>query len=163
MQGLRSDPSRPESKQQYVRKADAALAQRIAGVPFAKIADTLGYNSARAAQTAVERALVASMTDTDRDHQRVLAARRLERLLQAVWLKALDADHPEQLLAVRTAKELIDRWARLWGLDAPTQVVVHNPTQAELEQFVASLTAARSTVVEADVLAITGTDESDAS
>ena len=58
-----------------------------------------------------------------------------------VWPKAIDPDNPDHLLAVTKARELVDRHARLYGLDAPTEVVVHNPTQTELEAWVTRLLA----------------------
>jgi len=44
--------------------------------------------------------------------------------------------------AVQRARELIDRHAKLFGLDAPTEIVVHNPTKTELESWVLKVMAA---------------------
>lgn len=40
---------------------------------------------------------------------------------------------------MRAAVTIIDRRIRLYGLDAPTEITVHNPTQTELEQWVAQM------------------------
>jgi hypothetical protein len=72
-------------------------------------------------------------------------AARIERLLRGVWRKATDEEHPEHLLAVRVAQGLIDRHIKLYGLDAPTEVVVHNPTATEIDQWVAGMIASGTT------------------
>jgi hypothetical protein len=74
------------------RKADAAVALKLAGATWGEIAQIVGYPTARQA-----------------------------------------------LVSVARARELIDRHAKLYGLDAPTEFVVHNPTQAEIERWVATM------------------------
>ena len=136
------------------RKANAVLSLRIAGATWEEICVSLGYPTPRAAIVAFEKALEKQLhNDVDREKLRRLANARLERLLRSVWPKAINPDHPEHLIAVTKAKELIDRHAKLYGLDAPTEVVVHNPTQIELEAWAARVTQALNpTVVEYDIL-----------
>ena len=67
---------------------------------------------------------------------------RLERLLRGIWAKATNPDHPEHLAAVKVAKEVIDRHCKLYGLDAPTEVVIHTPTASEIDQWVAGMIGA---------------------
>jgi len=135
------------------RRAEAALALRIAGASYEDIAQTLGYMNARTASTQIEKALARSITSAGREEQRDLAGRRLERLLRSAWPKAVNADSPEHLAAVRTCKDIIDRHVRLYGLDAPAEIVVHTPTTSEIEAWVASvLTTATADVIEADVV-----------
>lgn len=136
------------------RKTNAALQMRLAGATWNEIALTLGYPTARTALVAVERALERELRTTgDRDALRRLASARLERLLRAVWPKAIDGDHPDQMTAVNRAKELVGQWSKLHGLDAPTEVVVHNPTQAEIDAWVLSVLAhSQPAVVEYDII-----------
>jgi hypothetical protein len=123
------------------RKSNAAIQLALAGANWDEIALSLGYPTARTARVATERALEKQLSrDDDRAAMRKFANARLERLLRGVWAKAIDPDHPEHLLAVTKAKELIDRHIKLYGLDAPTEVVIHSPTQHELEQWVARVT-----------------------
>jgi hypothetical protein len=121
------------------RKANAAVELRLAGATWDQIALTVGYPTAREALVAVERALEKHLGEQDREKLRDLAGFRLERLLRSVWGKAIDPDHPEHLTAATKAREIIDRHARLYGLDAPTEVVVHSPTQQEIERWVSQV------------------------
>jgi hypothetical protein len=124
------------------RKADAAISMRLSGATWTEIAQVVGYPTPRAALTATEKALVKRLDEEDKAKLRQLAGARLERLLRSIWNKAIDPDDPEQMSAVQRARELIDRHAKLFGLDAPTEIVVHNPTKTELESWVLKVMAA---------------------
>lgn len=134
------------------RKSHAAISMRIAGATWTEIALALGYPTARAALVATEKALEKELHDTDREHLRRLAGARLDRLLRSVWGKAIDDKSPEQMVAVSRARDLVADHRKLFGLDAPTEIVVHNPTQAEIEAWVASVVSVRATVDEYDIL-----------
>jgi hypothetical protein len=122
------------------RKANAAIQLRIAGASWDEIAQALGFPTPRAALVATEKALEKELhTEENQKSMRSLAGKRLERMLRGVWTKAIDPAHPEHLAAVDRARLIIDRHAKLYGLDAPTEVVVSNPAQAELEKWVATV------------------------
>lgn len=122
------------------RKANAAIQLRIAGATWDEIAQSLGFPTARSALVATERALEKELkAEENQTAMRSLAGKRLERLLRGVWTKAIDPAHPEHLVAVDKARQIIDRHAKLYGLDAPTEVVVSNPAQQELEKWVATV------------------------
>lgn len=135
------------------RKADAALSLRLSGASWADIALTLGYPTPRAALLATERALVRQLETTeDKERMRAMAGARLERLLRAIWQKAIDPADPDQLSAISRAREIIDRHAKLFGLDAPTEIVVHSPSQSELEDWVLRMTSTMvPEVIEPDI------------
>lgn len=138
---------------QQRQRVEAALALRIAGATYEEIARALDFASAKVALRTVEMSLAASLAPGERDIARELTGRRLERLLRSVWPKAVNADSPEHLPAVKVARDLIGGYARLYGLEAPTEIVVHSPTTAELESWIAQVLAAGvPTVIEADVL-----------
>lgn len=135
-----------------VSRQEAAVALRMEGAPYSEIATTLGYSSASQARQAVERSLAAlANSPEDRDHLRFLEARRLERILRGIWRKATsetltDEDgherpNEEHLAAARTALAVIDRHSRLYGLDAPQEMVIYNPTQIELQKWVEQVAA----------------------
>jgi hypothetical protein len=122
------------------RKTNAALQMKLAGATWEEIADVIGYPTPRQALVAVERALERELkTEPSQAKMRALAGARLERLLRSCWSKAIDPAHPEHLVALAKAREIVDRHAKLYGLDAPTEVVVHNPTVHELEAWVATV------------------------
>lgn len=136
------------------RKANAAIQMKLAGATWPEIAMVVGYPTPRAALVAVEKALEREMKEHgDREAMRKLAGARLNRLLRGVWAKAIDDKHPEQMVAVTKAREIIAQESKLFGLDAPTEVVVHNPTQQEIEAWVVQITAhSEPPVQEANIL-----------
>jgi hypothetical protein len=120
-------------------RVEAAIALKIAGANYSEIAEVLGYPNVATARSAVERGLASTADEEDRKQLRIVSGRRLERLLRAVWSKATDETHPEQLAAMRTALALIDRHIRLWGQDAPSEMVVYSPTAGEMEAWIAEM------------------------
>jgi hypothetical protein len=131
------------------RKATAAIQMKLAGATWAEIAQALGYPTPRQALVATERALSKELTDPDdREKLRRLAGARLDRLLRSAWPKAINPDHPDHLLALAKCREVIGDHRKLFGLDAPTEIVVHNPTQAELDAWVAHVLTLTTPAVE---------------
>ena len=98
--------------------ASAVTALKLAGASFAEIADTLGIASTAEAQSLYFQDLGSRVTDEDRNMERTEAKARLERLLRSTWRKATTERDPEHL-------------------DAPTEVIVHAPTVAEIDAWVA--------------------------
>jgi len=117
-------------------RLEAAVALRIHGASYSEIARTLGYTTAHNARLAVERGLANTVGTESRDQQRFIEARRLERLLRSVYGRATDENDPEHLGYVRTALALIDRHAKLYGLDAPAEVILYNPTAREIQEWI---------------------------
>lgn len=128
------------------RKAAAALDLALSGQSWDNIAMVLGYPTARAARVAMENALERELrADPDSiERMRRLEASRYERLLRAVWPRAIDPSEPDQLAAVDKARAIIGDHARLMGLNKPTEVIVHNPTMQEIEQWVAAAIATKN-------------------
>lgn len=119
------------------RQGAAATALRLAGASYDEIAETLSLPSANYAREIVIEQLATRLTDADRSTLRAEEDARLARLLRSVWAKANNPDHPEHLLAGRFALSVVDRRIKLYGLDAPTEVVVHQPTMSEIDAWVA--------------------------
>lgn len=120
------------------RKALGTIQLRAGHATWEEIALIQGYPSAAAAKRAFEGALVRELRDSgDKEQMRNMAGVRLNQLLRSVWAKAVDPKSPEQMVALTKARELIAQHAKLFGLDAPTEVVVYNPTMVEIEQWVA--------------------------
>lgn len=138
-------------------RTEAAVALRIAGATYSQIARTLGYSTPYVARNAVERAL-ANLADSpeERDKQRVLHGRRLDRLLQSVMGKAVDPRDPEHLAYNARALAILDRHSRLYGLDAPVQHdITYSPKAEEIDKYVAkfvTLAIADTHAAEADIM-----------
>lgn len=143
------------------KKNAAAVALRLAGASYQEIADALVLDSPNDARNAVECDLRDRANDADLEKRELLRAQtaaRLERLLRGVWGKATNPQDPEHLIAVTRALAIIDRHTKLYGLDAPAEVMVHTPTSVEIEAWVAAVTSATATVqiAEPDIFVIEG-------
>lgn len=135
--------------------AQAALSLKLSGASYTQIAQMLDYSSAYRARSAVERVL-ASAADSaeDRDMMRELTKRRLDRLLQSVMGKAVDTSDPEHLAYNARALAIIDRSAKMYGLDAPTQVQI-TPTHEKVQEYLQKFTevvGADKDAEEADIM-----------
>lgn len=140
----------------------SALQLRIWGASLNDIAVTLGLTGPEEVQKMVDRALAKEfqVDPANRDRMRGLANARLERLLRSVSEKAMAPQHPEHLAAVGKAKEIIDRISKLYGLDSPTEMIVHNPDSAEIEAWVMhTLQQGQPDLEEDDVLDAETVDE----
>ncbi|MFB8402192.1 hypothetical protein [Streptomyces sp. NPDC055912] len=100
-----------------------AIQMVLAGLDYETIAERLGYASRGAAHTDVSRALSANLADVKKEAAtlREVQARRYQRLLAAVWAKAIKAD-TDNLKAVETAARLVDRIVKLYGLAEPDKL-----------------------------------------
>lgn len=103
------------------QREQLAVELRIAGATYSQIAEQLGC-SRTGAFYAVKRALdrLAKETSDKTEQMRALFQARIERLIASYWLPAVSGD----LRAAQFVLSLIEREARLFGLDAPTQVQV---------------------------------------
>lgn len=121
-------------------RAAATVRLKLDGWSYSEIARELGYSSPTRARAAFERTLaVAADSPESRDQARWLANRRMERILRSVMPRGTDAEDPEHLLYARTALAIIDRQAKLWGLDAPSETIVHTPAAETVTNFVQRL------------------------
>lgn len=118
------------------KKADAALALKLAGASWSEIAAALNFKDEKAARAAVERSAAANVSDDDRLAHRNVANLRYERLLRATMVMALNPKDSQQLSAIRTAREIVDRLVALNGAAVPVEIIVTNPTEQELMAWV---------------------------
>lgn len=136
-------------------KARSALHLYYNNASLDEIVTVVGFASVAEASKAIDIAVKAELRgDTKaKDRMRHIANRKLDQLLRSVSAKAANPKHPEHLAAVGKALSIIDRHVKLYGLDAPTEMVVHNPDSGEIEAWVLSvLNLAQPGVIEADVL-----------
>lgn len=137
------------------RKAVAAMKLRVDDyMEWDDIAEVLGYPSGPHAQLQAEKA-AKELFENDEGSMKVLrryASRRLENLARSAHGKAMDEEHPEHLAAVDRELKVVAQWISLWGLAAPTEVVVSNPTSDQLAQWVAAVQGKKE-IEEADIFA----------
>ncbi|GAA1770057.1 hypothetical protein [Nonomuraea bangladeshensis] len=92
-----------------------AVQMRIAGISPTIIAENLGYSSSAAVTKDITRSLqkAAKAEQVASEHLLQIEIDRLDRLMAAVWAKALSGD----VKAVEQAEKLIARRCALLGLD----------------------------------------------
>lgn len=120
-------------------QARAMTALWVHGASYGEIADEWECSVA-AARLAVERTLAESLEDNEnRDKQRERLGMQLDQFMKAVMPRALKANDPDQAAFIRLGLLVAERKAKLWNLDAPSQVVLHMPTDDDLQKWVGSV------------------------
>lgn len=118
-------------------RAAAAVNLRIEGASWSDIARVLDYSSPQRARGAVEAALAEmAESEEDRDQLRYVMSRRLDRILYSLMKRATNPGDQDHIVYARTALSVIDRQAKLHGLDAPNQIIVHNASDKEVKAYV---------------------------
>lgn len=119
----------------------AAVQLRAAGASLEDVADTLALGNARQALSIIQKELArqGEQNADARDRLRRETNEMLDELIWSTYGKAVDPNDPEHLVAVRAMVTVLDRRAKLNGLDAPTEIALHNPTQTELDRWVAAM------------------------
>lgn len=137
------------------QKARSALHLYYNNATLDEITQIVGFTSVEEASRAIDVAVKAELRgDTKaKDRMRHIANRKLDQLLRSVSGKAANPKHPEHLNAVGKALSIIDRHIKLYGLDAPSEMIVHNPDAGEIEAWVLSvLQQGKPPIEEDDVL-----------
>jgi hypothetical protein len=136
-------------------KAQAALGLATAGASWSDIARVLEYASPALARTAVERALASASNSPEKvEHQRILQDKRLKRLLQSVYGKAVNPEDKDHLAYNARALAIIDRIGKLHGLDVAQQTTVTatDETIAALVGALAKAAGLQNQAIEAEIL-----------
>lgn len=126
---------------EVLQRERQAVELHLAGASYDAIAEQVGYRDRGGAYKAVRRALERAVISSV-DEQRESAVARCDRMLRALWPKALGGD-PD-------AEKACHRWetrrAKLLGLDAPTQVraTITSELDSEIEALVQQLTEVRT-------------------
>jgi hypothetical protein len=118
-------------------RVGAAIALWVDGAPLSEIAELLGYSSPTQARQAIERGLAAGADEDGKERARFKANRRLERMLRPLWKRIEDPEDPDNLAAIRAGLSITDRIIRLNGADAAQEMIVYNPSTAELDAWLA--------------------------
>jgi hypothetical protein len=146
------------------QKARSALHLYYNNATLDEIVTVVGFTSIEEASRAIDVAVKAELRgdSKQKDKMRHIANRKLDQLLRSVSGKAANPKHPEHLNAVGKALSIIDRHIKLYGLDAPTEMVVHNPDSGEIEAWVLSvLQHGKPDVEEDDILDVEFSEDDD--
>lgn len=112
-------------------QARAMTALWVRGADYPSIADEWNCTTA-VARLAVERTLADSLDDSeDRSKQRTRLVMQYDALMRELMPLAMKKNR-DQLGFARLVLQIAQQKARLLGLDAPTEVNVNMPNQAEL-------------------------------
>ncbi len=121
-------PGQPRMVAGKAREAQA-VQLRMAGATYKEIADQLNYRGRQGAFEAVRRALVADQDAVD--EARDMELMRLDRLLRAVWTKAVGGD----LQAVDRALKISDARAKLLGMYRPMKIDITDRLREDAQRL----------------------------
>jgi len=145
----------PSYRPELIDRERKILELRRAGMSFMQIADELGYRSSSSVGVAFKRALRRTLVEAGAEELRDVELDRLDRLQQAVWDRAMDADLP----AVSTVLRIMEQRAKMLGLFAPEKHQVEvgpldaSTIDAEVARLAAMLTGNRAQpVIDAEVI-----------
>lgn len=137
-------------------RAAAAVNMAIEGSSYYDIARVLDYPSPSAAKKAVWAAIGDIEPDPDEvKRQRHMMSQTLGRLQASMMRRATNPKDPDHVQYVRATIAVLDREAKLLGLDAPTNIVLHSATAQEIDDYVAQVQQLKVIAagdVEADIL-----------
>lgn len=132
-------------------RATKAWQARVAGATWTQAAAIAGFSDDTAACRAVKR-FYGRLPQPTREDLRGLWRERLE----ALWRQTVKDVAQQRPGAVRSGVAVAQRAAALDGLDEPTRLEVHTPTQEEFMQIVAAATKELAPPIrEADIFAET--------
>lgn len=155
------DPKRAEMVKRVTEmdppsRASAAVNLLISGASYNDVAKVMLYKSTDEAKRAIWGAIGAiEMDENRRGRERELMARRLNAMISSGWKRANNPSDADHLAYQRLMLAIMDRQAKLYGLDAPSESIVYTPSQAEINEHVArvrNLVIVEAGDVEADVL-----------
>lgn len=116
----------------------AMLTPWMAGASYSELADLFDLPSAAAARQAIERALVDAAPDSVGDRSMLIQkqAMTLDMLQKSIMTKAVDGNNPDQRGYIDTILKIHDRKAALFGLNAPSTMLLATPGDDELQRYI---------------------------
>ena len=121
-------------------KGKAAAVMATSGADFEEIAAVLGFNSARHAELAVQRALADSLDSWDKADLRRLFTNRYEMLFRNALRRSQTKGYFAREAAATTAVKALTEQIKFLGMAAPDQHVVHSPAAREITVLVKQVT-----------------------
>lgn len=131
-----NDTKQARRTAEAIKREAHAIELRIAGWTTHAIAQEMGIHRTRVQQI-IQQGLNRTIARPAAEW-RAIELRRLERLHQAMWSKAIVE---KNTMAVKRLLEIADRRAKLLGLDAPTQVEIVEDSGERAERLATELRA----------------------
>lgn len=122
-------------------RAEAAAVMLVSGADFATIAQVMEFESPEKAREAAERALADNLDSFDKAHLRKVLTGRLEGLWRIAYNRAQNERYAAKETATKNALAILDRLSKMYGVDEPTQVVMHSATSTQINAWVERVTA----------------------
>lgn len=120
-------------------KGKAAAVMAASGADFDEIAQVLGFNTARHAELAVQRALADSLDSWDKASLKALFTTRFETLFRGALARSQSKGYYAREAAANTALKSLVEQVKFMGMASPTEHIVHSPVAAEIRVFIAKL------------------------
>ena len=135
-------------------KGKAAAVMAASGADFDEICAVLGFNSARHAELAVQRALADSLDSWDKADLKRLFMNRFEILFRGALRRSQTKGYYAREAAATTALKALIEQTKFAGVATPTEHVVHSPVDSEIRAFVQHLVSQKTDLLpqEIDVL-----------
>lgn len=119
------------------RSRTAALTLKMGGASYAEIAQMLDFDSAAQARQACEQAIIESGSyDGDKENLRALMGLQLDQWHRSIATKIIDPTNNAQLEYMAMGLRLLERKSRLFGVDAPTKIELHDASNEEIAALI---------------------------
>lgn len=126
------------------RRPEAAAILLVNGMDIAAIAQMLEYESELACHSDIEKAIASIGLDSwDKNQLRQIMGARLEQAWKIGITNANRRGYPAREAALSNAIRAAERIIKLYGLDAPAEVIVHTATSEQINAWVQGVLAER--------------------
>jgi hypothetical protein len=121
-------------------KGLAAAVMAASGAEMQEIADVLGFNSARHAELAVQRALADKFDSWDKETLKQLFMARLEGLWRGAYARSQSKGYFAREAAAKTALATLQEQIKFAGVATPSEHIIHSPAATEINILIQTLT-----------------------
>jgi hypothetical protein len=140
------------------KKSTAAAILLVNGMDIPAITQMLEYDSEAACSKDIETAIATIGLDSfDKAQLRQIMGARLEQAWKVGITNASRRGYPAREAALANAIRAAEKIIKLYGLDAPTEMVVHTATTEQINAWIQSMMAERVAQYPQEVDVVQGT------
>lgn len=126
------------------RRHEAAAILLVNGMDIGAITQMLEYESQVACQKDIEKAIANIGLDSwDKQQLRQIMGARLEQAWKIAITNAGRRGYPAREAAMANAIRAAEKIIKLYGLDAPAEMIVHNATTEQINAWIANVLEAK--------------------